>query len=211
MCHGGPPAGKTGAALGACQRSVPMTSNVRYVGLDVHKRVVEACFLDAAGKELDRYRFDLDRETLLHFAKTRLTPHDHVALEATTNCWVVARFLTPFVAELVVSNPLVTKAIAEAKVKTDKVDALVLAQLLRCDFLPRVWQPPAEIQEQRRLSSRRGSLVSQRIGIKNRLHSVLAQRLIRPSVSDLFNAKGKAWLTHLELDAEGREAIDSDL
>ncbi len=36
---------------------------------------------------------------------------------------------------MVVSNSLKTKAMAEAKVKTDKVDALVLAQLLRCDFL----------------------------------------------------------------------------
>ena len=83
-----------------------MSSIVRYVGLDVHKRVVEACFLNAAGKVLDRFRFDLDRETLLHFAQTKLTSHDRVALEATTNCWAVARFLTPFVAQVVVSNPL---------------------------------------------------------------------------------------------------------
>src|SRR5205807_1477943 len=113
----------------------PMSDMVRYVGLDVHKRVVEVCILDGAGKILDQFRFDLDRNTLLHFAQTRVTPRDRVALEATTNCFAVARVLRPFVAEVVVSNPLVTKAIAEAKVKTDKVDAHVLAQLLRCDFL----------------------------------------------------------------------------
>ena len=49
--------------------------------------------------------------------------------------------MRPFVAAVVVSNPLKTKAIAEAKIKTDKVDAEVLAQLLRCDYLPDVWQP----------------------------------------------------------------------
>ena len=43
--------------------------------------------------------------------------------------------------QIVVGNPLKTKAIAEAKIKTDKVDAEVLAQLLRCDYLPAVWQP----------------------------------------------------------------------
>jgi hypothetical protein len=38
-----------------------------------------------------------------------------------------------------VSNPTKTRAIAEAKVKTNKVDAQVLAQLLEADFLPSVW------------------------------------------------------------------------
>ena len=191
-----------------------MTSNVRYVGLDVHKRVVEACFLDAAGKELDRYRFDLDRETLLHFAKTRLTPHDHVALEATTNCWVVARFLTPFVAELVVSNPLVTKAIAEAKVKTDKVDALVLAQLLRCDFLPRVWQPDEATSLLRELTSRRTALVQDRTAVRNRVHSLLAVRLLTAPCDELFGKAGRAWLAGLSEDqvgAQGRLLLDTDL
>ena len=58
-------------------------------------------------------------------------------MEATTNCWAVADVLRPHVAKVVVSNPMATKAIAQAKVKTDKVDAHVLAQLFRCDFLPR--------------------------------------------------------------------------
>ena len=83
----------------------------------------------------------MNRRTLELFATKVLRPTDHVAFEATTNCWAVADVLRPHVAKLVVSNPLATKAIAQAKVKTDKVDAHVLAQLLRCDFLPAVWQP----------------------------------------------------------------------
>jgi transposase len=43
--------------------------------------------------------------------------------------------IEPYVERVVVANPLHTRAIAEAKVKTDKVDAEVLAQLLRCDYL----------------------------------------------------------------------------
>jgi hypothetical protein len=46
------------------------------------------------------------------------------------------QILERYVKQVVVSNPLKTKAIAEAKIKTDKVDAEVLAQLLRCNFLP---------------------------------------------------------------------------
>ncbi len=184
---------------------------VRFVGLDVHKRVVEACALNAEGSVLWQHRFPLTRESLLEFAAQRLLRQDRVVLEATSNTWAVVRILKPHVAEVVVSNPLKTKAIAEAKVKTDKVDAFVLAQLLRSDFLPRVWEPDEKTQELRRLTGRRAALVSDRTAIKNRLHSVLAQRLVVPAVNDLFSPKGLTWLRGLTLDEEGRMTIDSDL
>ena len=66
-------------------------------------------------------------------------------MEATTNTWPVVEILQPFVGQVVVGNPLKIKAIAEAKIKTDKVDAAVLAHLLRCDFLPSVWQPDEQL------------------------------------------------------------------
>jgi transposase len=184
---------------------------IRYIGLDVHKRVIEACAIDEKGHVVLRERFTLTRERLTKFAQEKLSRDDHVALEATTNTWAVVNVLKPFVAEAVVSNPLATKAIASAKVKTDKVDALVLAQLLRLDYLPRVWEPDEQTQEMRRLCSRRSSLVADRTTIKNRIHSVLAMRLLAPPVLKLFSAAGLAWLRHLELDAEGRFLVDSDL
>lgn len=183
----------------------------RYVGLDVHKRVVEACIVDASGAVLSRSRFALSQPRLLAFAEGSLSRDDRVALEATTNTWAVVRLLKPQVAEVVVSNPLQTKAIATAKVKTDKVDALVLAQLLRCDYLPRVWEPDEATQQLRRLTNRRAALVADRTAVKNRLHAVLAMRLLVPPIEDLFGRKGRAWLQTVPLDAEGRAAVDSDL
>jgi transposase len=179
--------------------------------LDVHKRLVEACVLDDSGQVVLRHRFTLSRESLVDFASTMLTAEDRVVLEATTNTWTVVQILKPLVAQVVVSNPLATKAIAAAKVKTDKVDALVLAQLLRLDYLPRVWEPDQATQQLRRLCSRHASLVADRTTVKNRIHSVLAMRLIVPPVTKLFSAKGLAWLRQVALDEEGRFLIDSDL
>lgn len=184
---------------------------IRFVGLDIHKRVVQACLVDQAGQVVAQQRFALSPASLRQFAQQQLSADDRVAVEATTNTWAVVALLKPHVAEVVVSNPLATKAIASAKIKTDKVDARVLAQLLRCDFLPRVWEPDQATQELRRLSARRAGLVAQRTAIKNRLHSVLAQRLISYSGADLFAKAGRAWLQALELDAEGRQLLDSDL
>ena len=182
-----------------------------FAGLDIHKRIVQAVLIADDGAILRRERFDCTRDELTRFAQQHLGEHYRVALEATTNTWSVVDALRPLVGEVVVSNPLRTRAIAEAKVKTDKVDALVLAQLLRADYLPRVWQPDAHTQRIRRQCSRRASLVSDRTRIKNRLHAVLHQRLIKAPVADLFSVKGRAWLATLELDAEGRAAIESEL
>jgi len=185
--------------------------SLHYVGLDVHKHVVVACILDAHGQVLSRHRFPCTRVGLERFAHQHLRPTDKVVLEATTNTWEVVTLLKPFVAEVVVSNPLRTKAIAEAKIKTDKVDALVLAQLLRCDFLPRVWEPGPDTQSLRRLTARRASLVMDKTAIKNRIHALLHQRLIAAPMKDVFSGPGRAWLTTLPLDRDGQAALASDL
>tara|TARA_R110002049_G_C9122703_1_gene558499 strand:- start:521 stop:799 length:279 start_codon:yes stop_codon:yes gene_type:complete len=90
----------------------------RFIGLDIHKTVVEVCVISEAGNILFRRRIDSTRQKLLEFAQ-ELTPDDTVALEVTTNAWAVADLLEPYVGLVVVSNPMKTKAIAEAKVKTD--------------------------------------------------------------------------------------------
>jgi len=185
-------------------------SSIRYTGLDVHKRVVQVCMVDHAGQVVYRDRFDLSRHTLQIFATRVLQPTDHVSLEATTNCWALADALNPHVAKLVVSNPMATKAIAQAKVKTDKVDAHVLAQLLRCDFLPEVWQPDEATRRLRELTGRRSALVGQRTAMRNRIHSVLAMRLIN-APARLFSPEGLAWLDRIEMDDQARLLVQSDL
>jgi transposase len=158
--------------------------------------------------------FPLTRPRLQAFAERTLRPTDHVALEATTNSWAVADVLRPHVARVIVSNPMATKAIAQAKVKTDKVDAAVLAHLLRCDYLPDVWQPDAPTQRMRQLTGRRAALVQQRTALRNRIHSVLAMRLIE-TPDYLFSKSGVQWLEQQvqggTLEEEARLLIASDL
>lgn len=183
----------------------------RYVGLDVHKRFIEYCILDAAGKKLTRGRAACVRVSLEAFATTVLQPTDHVALEASTNTWSVAAILRPHVARVVVSNPLRTKAIAEAKVKTDKVDAEVLAQLLRCDYLPSVWQPDRQTEQLRRITTQHATLVAERTRVKNRIQSRIARLLLAPPCKVLWTKIGLAWLRELPLPIDERLSLDGDL
>jgi transposase len=183
----------------------------RYIGCDIHKKQVTVCMLDADGQVLERLRLPCTREALMRFGREALRPDDELVLEATTHTWAVVEVLEPFVGRLVVSNPLRTRAIAFAKVKTDKIDARVLADLLRAGYLASVWQPDAETRRLRGLTHRRAALVADRTAVKNRLHATLAQRLIPVPCDRLFGSQGLQWLRQLPLDEDGRQALDSDL
>ena len=116
--------------------------------MDVHKRFIEVCILDAAGKVLFRGQVDCERKRWSSSAAASSRGRTSAALEATGNTWPVVAIVRPFVEQVVVSNPLKTKAIAEAKIKTDKVDAEVLgATSCAATYLPLVWQPDAETQQ----------------------------------------------------------------
>jgi transposase len=192
-------------------QSVRSVHSVRYVGLDVHKRTAHACALDGAGRKVFAGDVACTREDLQAFARRHLLKDDRVVLEATTNTWAVVGVLKPFVASVTVSNPLRTRAIAEAKVKTDKVDAEVLAQLLRCDFLPTVWEPDEPTRRLRKLTTLRASLVGDRTRVKNRVRCVLAQLLVEPPVAWLFGDKGLEWLKGVDLPADERAVVECQL
>ena len=184
---------------------------IRYVGIDLHKHLIVGHIVDPTGKVVDTFRYEsVDAASLSHIGRKRLRPEDHVVLEATTNCWAVVRALEPHVAKVVVSNPMATKAIAKAKVKTDKVDAAVLAHLLRLGYLPEVWQPDAATRDLREWTARRSRLVGQRTAVINRIRSTLAQRLL-DCPCDMTTPPARNWIATQKVDDDARWLLDSDL
>src|SRR5436190_13704263 len=105
-------------------------------------------------------------------------------------------------------NPQKTRAIAEAKVKTDKVDAAVLAGLLAANYLPSVWLPDDQTHALRRQVTRRAHLVRQRTRLKNQVQAILHRNLIpRCPAADLFGRKGRAWLATQDLPADEHQTV----
>jgi len=167
-------------------------------GIDAHKRVV-----------LQPRRVELHRWS--EWAQANLHPTDAVVIEATTNAWVIYDLLVTLVGDAVVVHPAKVKLIAEARVKTDKVDVLTLAQLLRADMLPEVWVPPPHVRDLRALLSHRRRLVSLQTTAKNRLQSVLHRLNLPPPDGDLFARKLREWWEALELSTTERLRVDQDL
>jgi transposase len=183
----------------------------RFVGLDVHRREVVVHFTDLAGKRLAECMVPCTRTALEAFAREQLTCEDQVVLEATGACWPVLRALQPFVGRITAANSLLVRAIAEAKVKTDKIDARVLANLLRCGYLPEVWTPDAQTQRRRTLTHRRAMLVAERTRCKNRIRAVLSHDLLPRYEGDLFGPAGRRYLEECPLSELSNALVASDL
>ncbi len=62
--------------------------------------------------------------------------------------------------------------------KTDKVDAAVLAELLAADYLPSVWVADEGTQALWRQVARRTQLVRQRTRVKNQIQTILHRNLV---------------------------------
>lgn len=182
----------------------------RIFGLDVHKHFAEVAVLRPGTAAPRRFRLPARPAAIRAFA-ARLGPKDRVALESCTNAFAFHRLLCQHAGQVVVSNPLKTRVIAEAKVKTDKVDAETLARLLAADFLPPVWVPDPHTDALRHLVFHRHGLVQQRTQAKNRIHAILHRNLIAPAVTDLFGQRGRRFLAHVELSSEERALLDAEL
>jgi len=119
----------------------------RAIGLDVHRDfcVVAIC---EEGKVRSGGRVPSTPEGLATLTESLLAS-DRVALEVTGSCWEVARILEPHVDRVVVVSPDDT-GIAQARAKTDRLDARALATLLWRGELESVWMPDERCRVLRR-------------------------------------------------------------
>lgn len=122
-----------------------------------------------------------------------------VAVESTMNWIPFYENLESLGCKVVLSNPLQTKAIASARIKNDKVDSRVLADLLRTNLLPTAYIQPRDIRDLKELVRQRAHFVELRTKIKNKIHSVLFKTNVKHNFTNLYGVAGMEWLKNLEL------------
>jgi transposase len=185
-----------------------------YVGIDVHKHFCQAALMDEKGTLLHEFRFDNTQEgahNLVNLAKS-INPHVKAVVEPSANYWIkVYDKLEDEGVEIKLSNPLRTKAIAEARIKTDRIDAKTLAYLLRGDLVAESYVPTRKNRERRALIRHRASLMQIRVDIKNRIHALLDKHELTHSYSDLFGKQGTEWLRSLQLPTPDHQILQSNL
>ena len=180
------------------------------VGIDLHKRRSHVAALSDDGRRLLSRRSDNDPAAFLELL-AEVDGESKIALEATYGWEWLADVLEEAGYELHLAHPLRTKAIASARVKTDSVDALTLAHLLRTDLLPEAYIARRELRDLRDLLRHRVALTQMRSALKNRVHALIARQGIRHEHTDLFGKAGFEFLSELELREPPRRRLDSGL
>jgi transposase len=148
-----------------------------YASLDLHKRYSEAVVMDEDGVVLREERIENDPRVVEEFSNSLPNATDVVTESSSAWYWVYQILVKKH--RVVLSNQVKTKVIASAKVKSDHIDALTLANFLRGGYIAECYIPPKHIMELRDLVRYRANLVRMRSNIKNRIHAYLLMNNIK--------------------------------
>lgn len=182
-----------------------------HLGVDCHKRF---SYVVALGdqeqlvweRRVDNSRTDWER------LKQELPPGEPVqsALEAGWNWGITYDMLEEMGLNPVLVEARKARAIADAYIKTDKLDAQALARLLKCGLAPRVHVPERRVRDKRNVLRHRMWLVRWKTSLKNRVHGILDRNHVPPpEMADLFGKRGLAWLKALELPEVDRGLLEA--
>jgi transposase len=180
-----------------------------YVGIDVHRKRSQVAVIDAKGGVLANQNVPNGVEPILKVIGG-LPPGTPTASGAAFGTGWLVELLEGYGFDPHLVHPLRCKAIASARLKNDKIDAEILAQLLRADLLPEAWIAPPAVRQLRALLRHRVQLVRLRTLLRNRIHAVLADHgHDRPA--GCWSGPGRAWLVSLPLPAASREVVEDGL
>ena len=185
-----------------------------YVGVDYHKSYSYINVSDEKGNVLREGKINNDKEQLKRFL-AKYAENSKAVMEATRNWTVMYDWLEEEVEEVILAHPLKVKAIAEAKIKTDKIDASTLGHLLRADMIPEAYVPDKDTRDTKNLLRQRLFFVRLKTMAKNRIHVLIdrhweLQKDRKVIGEDLFSKSGIEWLGKVELGRD-REILDREL
>jgi transposase len=180
-----------------------------FIGIDLHTNRFTCCYRD--GRRSDRSQdkeiktFDLNEQGLAAFCAT-LTGDTYVLVEATITTFSFVRLFRDRVKEVIIGNTYQLKQISLARNNTDKIDADKLCQALKAQVLSGVQQvvpvtlPPEEIQDLRSLFSTYRLYQKQNTQLKNRIHSLLKERLYGFTQEEIFDQKSRTKIREISPD-----------
>lgn len=100
---------------------------------------------------------------------------------------------------------------ASARIKHDKLDSKILAELLRTGFLAEAWIAPREVRQKRQLLRYRAHTVRWATRAKNAVHGIVNRNGVQAPVESLFGPKGRAFLKEVVLPELDRWEVEGQL
>lgn len=180
--------------------------------MDVGKRKCVTCVMDQGGRISEISSYSNTSFDACKFAEYVVARYGEckAVVESTGNMWLKTyEALESKGIEVKLANPLKTRAIAEAKVKTDKLDSKILAHLLRADLIAECYVPSRDVRLSRALLGHRVNITREQTRIKNRIHSLLDKYDLECEYDEIFGAHGLRWLHTLQLNGYDQEILQS--
>lgn len=147
---------------------------MNYVGADLHKEQTWFYVMDADGKKILSKSISNKPEKLKEFFETLAKPFE-LAVEATFNWYFFIDLAEQYAEKAYLANSFELKAFAKRHKKTDKIDARLIADVLRKGYLPTVTIPDRSIRQMRELLRCRMNLVKDRTMYISRLKNIFSK------------------------------------
>ena len=184
---------------------------MHYMGIDHHKQYSHITVLNEKGEVIKAERVWNSRQEVKEFL-SGLDEEMAGVVEAGRSSYTMVDLMESLGVKMKIAHAEQVKAIAKAKIKTDKRDSWMLAHLLRMDLIPEVYRRSAENREDQRVLRHRVSYVRMRTQVKNRIYALLAQqreevRQMADLEDDLFTARGMKVLQDLVLPGKDNEML----
>ncbi len=184
-------------------------SNI-YVGIDLHKEKFDFVMLSASGDVINQGTCLAELGAVADFASS-LTRRHLIVVEPLQNSYWFIDQIRPYAGSVHLAHSGKVRLIAESRLKNDRIDAKILADLLRVGYLPEVYIPEDEIRQWRFLVQHRRQLVKDNTRLKNRILGIINREGFTIPASDPFGKKGRAQLDSLPLSAPLRVSVDTNL
>ena len=180
------------------------------IGIDLHKAKSFVTRMDRRGRVIEQVELPHATGALRAYLE-RLPADTRIAVEATGNWMWLYELIEERHPKLVLAHPLKTKAIASARIKTDKIDATTLAHLLRADLVPAAYIPPRAVRDTREILRYRASLVRLRVQVKNKIAAIIGKAGLQPPTKTACGVKSRRYLATVSVRACYRMALDGYL
>jgi transposase len=185
-----------------------------YMGIDHHKQYSHITVMDEKGsitkadcvlnkrRKVENFLFDIRNEKL------------EAVIESGHSSYTMVDLLEDLGVKVKIAHPLQVKAIAQAKIKTDKRDSKILAHLLRSDLIPEVWRRSSSNRQAQRVLRHRTSYVKMQTRIKNQIRVLLSKQNeeIREMVEGgraLFSNSGMEGFRKLKLPGKDKDILEA--
>ena len=167
---------------------------MKSIGIDIGKRRCIVCIMDRNGTVLEETGYENTYAAADAFARKARREYGkcQAVCESTGNLWIKTyEAFEDRGIPIELANPMKVRAIAEASVKTDKVDARTLAHLLRTNLIARCHVAERGVGGVRQLLRERNNLVKARTQAINRLHNLLDRYDLNPKdfAQDIWREK----------------------